>query len=135
MNALFWGILASVFLIIELLIPALVSIWYAIAGFIMIFVSFKITDLKTQILIFAILSFVLLILTKKAVNRLYKNQISKKNIYENDKVVISNVLKDGYEVRYKGTTWLAISDDKFEINENAFIKEFQGNKIIIKKGE
>ena len=134
---LFWGVLAGILLIVEVIIPGLVAIWFSISAFIVLFLSFVIKDVNIQVFIFAVLSLILMLLTRKFVNTMLKSNNEKFNAeMKGEIVIISKIIsKNKYEVKYKGVIWDAISDENFEIGQEAKIVKFKGNKIIIEKGE
>lgn len=69
MNALFWGVAAGIFLIIEVIIPGLISIWMALASFILLFLSFVIKNSVWETIIFLILSLIFMFGTRPFVMR------------------------------------------------------------------
>ena len=56
MGYVFWLILTIVFSVIEFMGPALVSVWFAFAAAITIFVSLAFDNLKVEITFFAAIS-------------------------------------------------------------------------------
>ena len=52
MSALFWAIVAGVLILLELVIPGLVTVWFGLAGIIMIFLAPLIKKYKYRILYF-----------------------------------------------------------------------------------
>lgn len=137
MFTIYWGIFAGLLLIIELIIPALISIWFAIASFIVMILSIFITSLTIQLAIFLILSLTLILSTKKIVKNIIKPS---KDAYNSEmigeSVLVSKILNHNqYEVKFKGIIWIAISDDILNIDDIAKIVGYKGNKIIVKKEE
>ncbi|WP_277287307.1 NfeD family protein [Sneathia sanguinegens] len=138
MLTLFWGLLAGAFLIIELIIPALVSIWFAISAFVVMFIAIFTDSLKIQFFIFICLSIILLISTKKFINKFIRpsKNICDKLLTENTAIVEKIISTNKYEVKYKGVIWSAISEDcDLKIGEEVKIVSYKGNKMIIKKGD
>lgn len=133
MNALFWGVTAGIFLILEVIIPGLISIWMAISSFILLFLSFIIKDANIQILIFLILSCLFIFVTRPLVMKKIKSNVKENiNVKIVDVINIENEVKE-YNVRYKGTIWTAISTDIFEIEDIVKITGFTGNKVNIER--
>lgn len=133
MNAMFWGIAAGVFLIFEVIIPGLVSIWMALASFILLFASFIIKDTDFQILVFLILSCIFIFTTRPLVMKKIKS-----NLDETVNVKITGIINTEteikeYNIRYKGAIWTAISYDIFEIGDVVKITNFTGNKVNIER--
>lgn len=134
MQLIVWFILAIIFSVVEIIIPTLITIWFAIASLLMILVSIFIKDILIEIVIFLIISFILLISTRNFSKKfLKKNQFSSDMI--GDVVVVTNKITDfDYEVRFKATIWTAVSNDEiFEVGDNVSILDFSGNKIILGK--
>lgn len=137
MCSLFWGLLAGALLIIELMIPTLVSIWFAIAAFITMFLALVINSFTTQVMIFILISIVLLVFTKKIVTNFLKPDMDRinKEMLEDNGLVTKVINGNKYEVKFKGVIWTAISNDELIIGDVVKIVGYKGNKVIIKKGE
>lgn len=135
MCSLFWGLLAGALLIIELIIPALVSIWFAIAAFITMFLALVINSFTTQVVIFVLISLVLLVFTKKIVTNFLKPDMDKinKEMLEDNGLVTKVISSNKYEVKFKGVIWTAISNDELNIGDVVKIVGYKGNKVIIKR--
>ncbi|WP_308556857.1 NfeD family protein [uncultured Sneathia sp.] len=135
MCSLFWGLLAGALLIIELIIPALVSIWFAIAAFITMFLALMINSFTTQVVIFILISLVLLVFTKKIVTNFLKPDMDKinKEMLEDNGLVTKIISSNKYEVKFKGVIWTAISNDELTIGDVVKIVGYKGNKVIIKR--
>lgn len=135
MCSLFWGLLAGALLIIELIIPALVSIWFAIAAFITMFLALVINSFTTQVVIFILISLVLLVFTKKIVTNFLKPDMDKinKEMLEDNGLVTKVINSNKYEVKFKGVIWTAISNDELTIGDVVKIVGYKGNKVIIKR--
>jgi membrane protein implicated in regulation of membrane protease activity len=138
MSSMFWAIIAAVFLVLELIIPGLVTVWFGLAGIVMIFLAPVIKDLNTEFYIFAVLSFVFLLITRP---------IAKKYLYKKDKddvsfgsrtvgreTKITKILDEGvYEVILDEKMWRGISADNLEINDRVTITGITGNKLVLEK--
>ena len=135
MCSLFWGLLAGALLIIELIIPALVSIWFAIAAFITMFLALVINSFTTQVVIFILISLVLLVFTKKIVTNFLKPDMDKinKEMLEDNGLVTKIISSNKYEVKFKGVIWTAMSNDELNIGDVVKIVGYKGNKVIIKR--
>lgn len=135
MLTVYWGIFASILLIIELIIPTLISIWFALAAFILMFISIFINSLNIQVCLFLMISTILLFSTKKIVKKFI---IPSKDAYNSEMigelVCVTKILQNNtYEVKFKGIIWNAISNDSLNINDIVKIIGYSGNKIIVKK--
>ena len=139
MGYVFWLVLTIIFTVIEFMGPALVSVWFAFAAFITIFVSLAFDNLKVEITFFTIIS----ILAIMFIRPFAKKILSKKKdnfdaeIIDTSIIVkkIVDVTKEEkiYDVSYKGSIWTALSNEVFEVGDIPIITGFKGNKIIIKK--
>jgi membrane protein implicated in regulation of membrane protease activity len=142
----FWLALTVAFTLIELACSFnLVTIWFAISSFIMIFVSGLTELLDTPIRfrlhlgIFLFIAIVLLIFTRPiAVKKLKVGKI-KTNVDDligRDALVVKGISKYGKgEVKIRGQIWTAISDTDEEIAENTecVIIRIEGVKTVVRK--
>lgn len=131
---LVWGILFAIFAVIEILIPALVSVWLAAAALIMVFVSLVVKDIKIQALIFSLLSLFFIL----GLRRFCRAYIRPKDKLRKEEVQISSICDsaDGrgrYEVKYKGGIWSAYGEKGFDKGDIVYVDTFDGNKIILGK--
>lgn len=129
---IFWAILTAAFLVIEVVVPALVSIWFALAALIMIFVSVGVDNIYLQLLIFAILSLLFIL----SLRPYCKKYVKPKDILRKEEVKIISVYeidsqRYGYDVKYKGGVWTAISSNQYQVGDIKDIEGFDGNKIKI----
>ena len=73
MSALFWAVIAGVFILLELVIPGLVTVWFGLAGIVMIFLAPIIKNTTIEFCVFGAISLLLLFLTRPIVKKyLYK---------------------------------------------------------------
>ena len=128
---------------VELVTSDLVSIWLAVAAFLLGIVTAIIPWLHWgwQIFIFAILSAALLLSTRPLVKKFLKKRKSQETnlelilghvgIVEED---IHNDLALG-AVRINGLVWSARSEDGTEIEKGEFVvvQKISGNKLIVKR--
>ncbi len=139
MGSMFWLALTFVFVVIEIFIPTLITIWFAIAAAITVIVAFFFKNLNVEILVFTIFSIFFILFTRPyakkflAKNKENFNSSMAGNKVSIEKVIDSNANEKIYEVRFKGSIWTAISSEVFTKNDTAIISEFKGNKIVIKK--
>ena len=139
MGYLFWLMLTIIFTVIEFIGPALVSVWFAFAAAITIFVSLAFDNLKVEITFFAAISVLAIIFFRPFAKKI----LSKKKDNFDAKVIDTSIVikkvvdvskeEKIYDVSYKGSIWTALSDEIFEVGDIPVISDFKGNKIIIKK--
>ena len=135
MGIMFWAIVTVTMAILEIIIPRLVTIWFACAGLVLVLISEMIKNSTVEFFIFAVTALLLVIFTRPALKRWIE---VRKKAYEGEgsETVIENITEDGkYEVRFKGILWTAISPYIFVKGEKVIIDGFEGNKIILKKKE
>ncbi|MFZ7972626.1 NfeD family protein [Fusobacterium watanabei] len=139
MGYVFWLILTIVFSVIEFMGPALVSVWFAFAAAITIFVSLAFDNLKVEITFFTIISILAILFIRPFAKKILSK---KKDNFDAEiidtsivikKVVDTNKEEKVYDVSYKGSIWTALSNEIFEVGDIPVISSFKGNKIIIKK--
>ena len=139
MGYVFWLVLTIIFTVIEFMGPALVSVWFAFAAFITIFVSLAFDNLKVEITFFAVISVLAIIFLRPLAKKLLsKNKDNFDAEALDTSIVIKKVVDVSreekiYDVSYKGSIWTALSTELFEIGDIPIISGFKGNKIIIKK--
>ena len=139
MGYVFWLILTIIFSVIEFIGPALVSVWFAFAAAITIFVSLAFDNLKVEITSFTIISILAILFIRPFAKKILSK---KKDNFDAEiidtsivikKVVDTNKEEKVYDVSYKGSIWTALSNEIFEVGDIPVISSFKGNKIIIKK--
>jgi len=135
MGIMFWAIVTVTMAILEIIIPGLVTIWFACAGLVLVLISEMVKNSTTEFFIFSVTALLLVIFTRPALKRWIE---VRKKAYEGEgsETVIENIKEDGkYEVKFKGVLWTAISPYIFVKGEKVIIDGFEGNKIILRKKE
>ena len=135
MGILFWALVTVAMAVLEIIIPGLVTIWFACAGLVLVLISEMVKNSTAEFFIFAVTALLLVIFTRPALKRWIE---VRKKAYEGEgsETVIENITEDGkYEVKFKGVLWTAISPYIFVKGEKVLIEGFEGNKIILKKKE
>lgn len=142
MGALFWAILSGIMAILEIIIPGLVTIWFALSALIVMFLSNFIRDSLTQFLIFAVLSIIFLIFTRPVLRKYI--ELQRKTNFDSsmkgmdvkiERVVDARKAEKEYEVKFKGSIWTGVSEEMLSSGEVVKIKGFRGNKIILEKNK
>lgn len=132
---MFWAIVTVTMAILEIIIPGLVTIWFACAGLVLVLISEMVKNSTTEFFIFSVTALLLVIFTRPALKRWIE---VRKKAYEGEgsETVIENITENGkYEVKFKGVLWTAVSPYIFVKGEKVIIDGFEGNKIILKKKE
>ena len=139
MGYVFWLILTIIFTVIEFIIPALVTVWFAFAAAITIFVSLAFDNLKVEITFFAAISVLAIIFLRPLAKKLLSKNKDNFDAEKIDTAIIVKKIVDTskeekiYDVSYKGSIWTALSNELFEVGDTPVISSFKGNKIILKK--
>lgn len=137
---IFWTIAIITFMIIEASTAQFVSIWFAGGSFAALVAAIFEAGIPLQILIFVLVSGLLLIFTKKFVDRL-KTPTSVKTNYDaligQTAVVteeISNLDGKG-AAKLRGIEWSARSADGNKIKQGTYVtvKSIDGVKLIVKE--
>ena len=135
MGIMFWAIVTVTMAILEIIIPGLVTIWFACSGLVLVLISEMVKNSTAEFFIFSVISLLLVVFTRPALKRWIE---VRKKAYEGEgsETVIENITEDGkYEVKFKGVLWTAVSPYIFVKGEKVLIEGFEGNKIILKKKE
>ena len=139
MGYVFWLILTIVFTVIEFIIPALVTVWFAFAAAMTIFISLAFDNLKVEITFFTIVSVLAIIFIRPLAKKILSKNKDNFDAEAIDTSIIVKRIVDVtkeekiYDVSYKGSIWTALSNEIFEVGDIPIITGFKGNKIIIKK--
>ena len=139
MGYVFWLILTIVFTVIEFIIPALVTVWFAFAAAMTIFISLAFDNLKVEITFFTIVSILAIIFIRPLAKKiLSKNKDNFDAEAIDTSIIVKKIIDTSkeekiYDVSYKGSIWTALSNEIFEVGDIPIITGFKGNKIIIKK--
>ena len=142
MGAVFWAILSGIMAILEIIIPGLVTIWFALSALIVMFLSNFIGDSLIQFLIFAVLSIIFLIFTRPVLRKYI--ELQRKTNFDSsmkgmdvkvERVVDARKAEKEYEVKFKGSIWTGVSEEMLSSGEVVKIKGFRGNKIILEKNK
>lgn len=136
MGIMFWAIVTVTMAILEIIIPGLVTIWFACAGLVLVLISEMVKNSTAEFFIFSVISLLLVVFTRPVLKKWLEKGKAKAYEGEGSETVIENITEDGkYEVRFKGVLWTAISPYIFVKGEKVIIDGFEGNKIILRKKE
>ncbi|MDO5011030.1 MAG: NfeD family protein [Intestinibacter bartlettii] len=135
----FWFIVAIIFGVGELMTTSLTLIWFSIGALISMVLSIFIESILIQVIIFAVISIVLLVLaTKYLVDRdkNVKYNTNLQGIISQKAIVIKDI--EPYEtgiVKLNGEEWTAISKDEVKIEKGRIVEvvEIEGVKLIVRE--
>lgn len=133
-----WGILTTIFVLVEMFTTQLISIWFAVSSLINLFLVAMHISFKIQLIQFIIVGIILFILFKPI-----SNKIAAKYKYipiNANETIINSIGKvekiDGNNIRIKanGNSWNAISDDKdLKIGDDVKVIGLNGVTLTVKK--
>ena len=137
-----WFVVAVAFLFIEIMTSDLVSVWFAAAALVMGVVAAMFPELHIgwQIGIFAALSAVLIVATRKLVKRYFtrgkEHETHLERIVGHEAIVTTAIdnLKEQGEVKIGGLYWSARSSEGVQIPEGevVVIEKLSGTKALVK---
>ena len=133
-----WVALVIVFAVIEVCTLGLVTVWFAIASLIMVFLSFLKIPFSIQILIFLIISAVLLVFTRPLAVKKFKIGREKTNVdgLIGKHALVTKKIEEFQtgQARVGGQIWTARSENGVEIAEGAKceILRIEGVQLIVK---
>ncbi len=136
-----WLALTLILVIAEAATAQLTTVWFALGAFVAFLMTlFGVKNIALQIVVFAAVSLLALILTRPLVKKLLQKRVQPTNadrsIGQIGKVTqtINNIEGCG-EVNLKGTIWTARSEDNGEIEAGEFVKvlRIEGVKLIVEK--
>lgn len=138
--SIIWLVAAIIFLIIEALSVQLISIWLAGGAIVAMVLALFNVNFWIQVLVFAIVSLLLIILTRPLVKRILSKNVEATNadrsIGKEAAVTseINNVLGKG-QVNLAGQIWSARSSDDSVINEGetVIVEKIDGVKLIVSR--
>ena len=134
----FWLIVAVIFGVGELMTTSLTLVWFSIGALVVMLLSIFIESILWQVLVFAAISIILLVIaTKYLVNRDkdVKYDTNLQGIISKKAVVIQDIepYKTGL-VKINGEEWTAISDEETTIKKGTIVEitAIEGVKLIVK---
>lgn len=136
-----WIIVIILAVVLEAETVEFVSCWFAVGGIAGLILNFCKVSIYIQVLVAALVSVLLIVISRPLVKKLTKNDDVPTNI-DRLKGSVATVIKQ-IEIGEKGTVkanyqiWSAISKENqvFKEGEKVIIKEIEGNKLIVGKIE
>ncbi|MGL5656714.1 MAG: NfeD family protein [Fusobacteriaceae bacterium] len=138
-TTILWGLLAVIFFIIELIMPGLVSIWFAVGSIFALIYSLFDSSLILEITIFIVISISSMVLLKKfSKNKFYKNGEEFERIV--GKIVKITEIDDSLNCRVylDGKYWIVkvegdLKADYLKVDDVVKVIGIEGNRLIVKK--
>lgn len=137
--ALQWLVVILICAFLEAITVNLVTIWFIVSGIIALFVSFFIDSLVFQLAIFVIVGLLLLVTTRRPLQRMvnfHKENTNLDRLYGMTGVVSEEILKGkSGVVKVDGKFWTATSDEDIPVDSFVTILEINSTKLKVKKVE
>ena len=121
---------------IELITVGLVSIWFVISGIVAMILSFFIDNFVIQFGVFVILGVVLMLFTRKTLEKYFPKPIKTNldRVVGLEGIVTEEIRKDSVgEVKVDGKRWSAIADDEIKVGSIVKILHIDGVKLKVEK--
>ncbi len=135
-----WLILCGLFFLIEIFTITFLMFWPGVAAFIAFILAILNVPTQIQITVFAILSILLILLTKPLTNKLFKTKDTPTNarsIIGKNGVVLKTIdnLNCKGQVKVAGEIWSAASstDEIIPVDTSVVVESIDGVKIKVKK--
>ena len=135
-----WLAAFVIFLIIEIFMPSMMFVGFAIGALITGIIAFFVPEAYYwQIGIFIIVSVVLLPFTRKFAKKITKESPSLSNVDAmiNQVVIVTEKIDPdlGGQIKFEGEIWRAVADEEIEAGEKVSVTSISGNKLHVKKIE
>lgn len=137
--ALIWSTLGVILIIVEVSSFTFVLCFFGIGALFVAFTTWihLTPGIFSQVITFSIVSIGLMILLRKTIKRLFPGTKDKKPDYLGEKVKVVKQVRPGEEgaISYRGSEWIAFSDDKelFQVGALVEIVDMDGIRIKIKQ--
>ncbi len=130
-----WLIVAVLFVVVELLTTALVSIWFVPGAVVTAFLSMLVKNITVQVIVFLLISGVVIFLSKKVFLRTRADQLTGPNELLIGKTA---VVKEGTsiteaKVLIGDVYWRAVSDAPLSVGELVTVIAVNGNTLTVEK--
>lgn len=133
-----WLAVSICLAILEMATVNLVSIWYIISGVLAMIVSLFTDNIVIQLAVFVIGGTILLILTKKAINKILpkKTRTNLDRIIGMEGIVTESITKKvPGEVKVDGKRWTAIAEENIPVDSTVKILEINSTKLKVERME
>lgn len=132
-----WLIIIIGLAFIEVITVNLVTIWFVASGIVALILSYFNTSFYIQFGVFVILGTILLIFTKKPLEKMLNKNKQKTNldlIIDTEGIVTEDITKnEPGEVKVDGKKWTAIAEETIKKGSTVKILKIEGVKLIVKE--
>ena len=134
-----WLVVVLICAFLEAITVNLVTIWFIVSGLVAMVVSLFTDSLVIQMGVFVILGVLLLITTRKPLQRMvnvYKEKTNLDRIYNMTGIVTEKISKNKPGVvKVDGKYWTAVSDEEISVDSIVSVLEINSTKLKVKKVE
>jgi membrane protein implicated in regulation of membrane protease activity len=137
-NILIWLVVVVLAIVVEVNTIQLVSVWFAISGFVAMILAAFGCLIEIQLIVFVLLSAILIIISRFFVKKLNtgKNDNSTAESLVGEEVVVIKEIKAGEigEIKAKYEKYSALAPNSINdipVGTLVIIKEIRGNKVIV----
>lgn len=134
----FWLSVIVIAIIVEIIVPGLVSIWFVPSALIAMLLECFNVPIAVQIILFLILSAVFIFLARKFFKPKKDSKTNIDSLIGEKCVVTENIdnIHNSGKVKLRGMDWTARSTDEnltFEVGEIVVVSAIEGVKLIVEK--
>ncbi|HIS18060.1 MAG TPA: NfeD family protein [Candidatus Coprovivens excrementavium] len=132
-----WLVIIIALAIIEIATINLVTIWFVASGLISLILSYFDTSFYVQFAVFVIVGVILLLLTRKPLEKLLNKSKQKTNldlIIDSEGIVTEEITKNNPgEVKVDGKRWTAVAKKTIPKGKTVKILKIEGVKLIVEE--
>ncbi len=133
-----WLVIVIALAVIEVMTVNLVTVWFVASGIVALIAAYLGASTIIQLAIFVILGVLLLLLTKKPLEKLLnktnKHKTNLDRIFEMEGIVTEEIKKGSTgEVKVDGKRWTAIADKTIKKDSTVKILKIDGVKLVVEE--
>lgn len=135
----YWLLAAGIFFVAEMFTAGFLIFWLGIAAFITMVVSFFISNLIVQTVVFVVASVVLILATKPFVKKFMDVKPTKTNAFSiigKKAIVIKDIdsINNGGQIKVDGQVWSAVGKNDIKIEKGTEVEVLciDGVKTVVK---
>ena len=135
----FWLAVMVIAIIVEVIVPSLVSIWFVPSALIAMVLSFFFDNIVVQVIVFLIASIIFIFLSRKFIGKAKKSARTNIDSLIGERCIVTekidNIHSTG-KVKLNGMDWTARSVDSnafYEVDDIVYVDRVEGVKLIVKK--
>ena len=134
----FWLAVAVIAIIVEVIVPSLVSIWFVPAALIAMILEALSVPVIVQVVAFLILSIISIFLSKKFIGTSKKETRTNIDSVIGERCIVTEKIDNIHgtgKVRLNGMDWSARSahsDTLYEVDDIVYVDRVEGVKLIVK---